>query len=112
MKKTILAISLVVAGPAMAQSAASYTRLCGLVAEISVHVAESARLDIPWATVAETQKSVLGGTKRNPIESMAEGVMLKAYYEWNRFDESTIKQLAFMHCSAQESAVRRKYLEQ
>lgn len=112
MKKTILAISLVVAGSAIAQPVPNYARLCGLVAEISVHVAESARLDIPWETVAEAQKSVLGGVKRNPIENMAESVMLKAYYEWNTLDAGTIKQLAFMHCSAQESAVRRKYREQ
>lgn len=112
MKKAILATFLTLAGSAMAQSSPSYARLCGLVAEISVSVAESARLDVPWSTVAEANKAAFSGSERNPIENMSEGVMLKAYYEWSRFDESTIKQLAFMHCSAQESAVRRKYREQ
>lgn len=112
MKKTILAISLAIAGPVMAQNTASYARVCGLLAESAVTVAESARLGVPWTTVAEVRNGAFSQSKRSFMEDMAESVMLKAYYEWNTLDAGTIKQLAFMHCSAQESAVRRKYREQ
>ena len=115
MKKTILAISLAIAGPVMAQNTASYARVCGLLAESAVTVAESARLGVPWTTVAEVRKGASNQSKRSfmeDMEDMAESVLLKAYYEWNSFDPTTIKQLAFMHCSAEEAAVRRRYCEQ
>ena len=96
MKKLTFALLAVAAFAANASSG----EVCGASAELAVTVADASRNGMPWAKVdAIMQKTHQNFGPRTREASIA--VIREAYYSWNAFSASAVRNLAYTKCMAE-----------
>ena len=96
MKKLTFALLAVAAFAANASSG----EVCSATAELGVTVADASRNGVPWTKVdAILQKTHQNFGPRTREASIA--VIREAYYSWNAFSDSAVRNLAYTKCMAE-----------
>ena len=96
MKKLTFALLAVAAFAANASSG----EVCGASAELAVTVADASRNGVPWTKVdAILQKTHQNFGPRTREASIA--VIREAYYSWNAFSASAVRNLAYTKCMSE-----------
>lgn len=98
MKKIAFTLLAVAAFTANASSlGAASSEACGSTAELAVVVADASRNGMPWAKIDATMQKFHRDSGPRAREA-AIGIAREAYYSWNSFSDSTVRNLAYTKC--------------
>ena len=104
MKKLTFALLAVAAFAANASSSyalsAASGEACGATAELAVTVADASRNGMAWAEIHAIMQEVHQNSGPRTREAST-GIIREAYYSWNAFSDSAVRNLAYTKCMAE-----------